>query len=284
MTNPLAQILDFPDAESIDKYLRSAMTDPYAAAARSAQVDREGINYIICYVQRSGSTHLTSLLQNTGLAGKPADFLNAAYAGLPLENRQVAQRTGAVTIVDAVREYGIENIAEYLEVVSSLTRTPNGVFGLKVDLAHASSLLRSRLFNDRGWNWNYIYLTRRDLLMQAISYHAAMQTGRWSSLSVGTRSAMFDQRSLTEFMLQLADFMGRWECIFSLFEIDPIRVQYEQIEADARSTVLRCLQVLGVSADATHLPITSAYGKQRSADAETWSAAMIASARQYRAT
>jgi hypothetical protein len=104
MTNSVEQILNFTDAHFVDRYLRSAMTDPYSEVVESSREHENGTNYVLCYIQRSGSTHLTSLLQSTGLAGKPADFLNAAYSGLPIENRQVAQRTGAVTIVDAVRE------------------------------------------------------------------------------------------------------------------------------------------------------------------------------------
>jgi LPS sulfotransferase NodH len=176
------------------------------------------------------------------LAGKPADFLDAAYEGLPLENCQVAQRTGALTIVDAVREYGVQSVSEYLQKIASLTRTPNGVFGLKVDLAHASSLLRSGLFSDRRWNWKYIYVARRDLLMLAISYHTAMQTGLWSSLSESDKLPIFDQQMITGYMLELSNFMCRWECIFQLFRIEPIRIQYEQIAADALSVVQRCLR------------------------------------------
>jgi LPS sulfotransferase NodH len=282
MTNPIEQILSFPDADFVDRYLRLAMRAPYAGSVKSPRTEENGTNYMICYVQRSGSTHLTSFLQNTGLAGKPADFLNAAYVGLPLENRQVAERTGAVTIVDAVREYGVQNISEYLQKLARLTRTPNGVFGFKIDLAHASSLLRSGLFSDREWNWKYIFVTRRDLLKQAISYYRAIETGLWSSLSGSDRPLIFDQQAITKYILILSDFMHRWECIFHLFNIEPLRIHYEDIEADPRSTVQRCLQALGISSDSTPTPIISAYSKQRSAEADEWSAAIIRNAREYR--
>jgi LPS sulfotransferase NodH/SAM-dependent methyltransferase len=282
MTHPVDQILDFPDADFVDRFLRSTMTVPYANSIESPRRDQEGTNFIICYVQRSGSTHLTSLLQNTGLAGKPADYLNAAYAGLPLENRQVAQRTGAVTIVDAVREYGVQSVSEYLEKLAKLTRTPNGVFGLKVDLAHASSLLRSGLFFDPGWNWKYIFLTRRDLLRQAISYYTAMRTGLWSSISASDRSANYDQQLITEYMLTLSNFMSRWECIFRLFDIEPTRIQYEEIEADPTAVLRQCFDALAIGSDLTRLPIVSDYSKQRSSAADEWSAAITRSSREYR--
>jgi LPS sulfotransferase NodH len=125
-------------------------------------------------------------------------------------------------------------------------------------------------------------VTRNDLVKQAISYHIAMQTGLWSSLSVSDRSSIFDQQSITRYMLMLADFMHRWECLFHLFDVKPLRIQYEQIEADARSTVQRCLQALEISSNPIHLPIHSAYSKQGNTDAEAWSMAMIRSAREYR--
>jgi LPS sulfotransferase NodH len=154
----------------------------------------------------------------------------------------------------------------------------------KVDLAHACSLLRSGLFSDRRWNWKYIYVTRRDLLMQAISYHTAMQTGLWSSLSESDRLPIFDQEMITGCMLTLSNFMCRWECIFQLFRIEPIRIQYEQIAADGFSVVQRCLRTLDISFDSLHLPIICAFDKQRNTYAKNWSALIIESAREYRSS
>jgi LPS sulfotransferase NodH len=281
MNNPLERILHFPDADFVDNYFRTTMPSPYNDLLQSPRENCAGTNYLICYVQRSGSTHLTSLLQSTGLAGKPADFLNPAYAGLPLENRQVAARTGALTIVDAVHEYKVRSVSEYLHKIAGLTRSPNGVFGLKVDLAHASSLVRSGLFFHRDWNWKYIYLTREDSLMQAISYCTAMETGLWSSLSVSDRAPGLTGESVVEYLMLLSDFMRRWECIFALFDISPLRVQYEQVEADPESAVGRCLQAIGISPDPRPIQISSAYNKQRSIDAEKVKLDLVKSAREY---
>jgi hypothetical protein len=80
---------------------------------------------------------------------------------LPLERAQVHARTGVHTIADGAEHYGSRDPVEYLDTVAALTRSPNGAFGLKVDLAAAAVLIRAGLFADPAWNWKYIFVTRR---------------------------------------------------------------------------------------------------------------------------
>jgi LPS sulfotransferase NodH len=237
------------------------------------------VNYAICYVQRSGSTHLTSLLQNTGVAGKPADFFNAGYRDMPLERRQVFERTGAHSIASAAERYSCRSVADYLNLVASLTRSANGVFGVKMDLSHSSILLRRNLFWNTNWNWKYIYLTRRDLLLQAISYYVASTTGLWSSLSIGQKAVEFDERPIAEKMLYLADVMSRWECVFGVLGIKPLRIFYEEIESAPEETLTRCLRHIGVEYTPRQAPIESSFRKQRTSQTDVWAAAVRERAR-----
>ena len=239
------------------------------------------VNYAICYVQRSGSTHLTSLLQNTGVAGKPADFFNTGYRSLPLEREQVFEKTGAHSIASAADHYGCRSVADYLNIVAGLTRTENGVFGLKMDLCHMSILLRRSLFWSPDWNWKYIYLTRRDLLMQAISFYTASKTGLWSSLSVGESDAGFDEQAIAEHMLYLGNLMSRWECVFGILGIEPLRIAYEEIESAPADTLVRCLRHIGVENTPSQLPVESAYRKQRHPEADALVRAIRAGARRW---
>lgn len=172
-------------ADSTEGNVRLLLPDPDAPPSAPPAMPQNAVNYAICYVQRSGSTHLTSLLQNTGVAGKPADFFNAGYWQMPLESERVFERTGVHSIASAAERYACRSVADYLNTVAGLTRTECGVFGLKMDLCHMSILMRRGLSWNPEWNWKYIYLTRRNLLTQAISFYTASKTGLWSSLSVG---------------------------------------------------------------------------------------------------
>jgi LPS sulfotransferase NodH len=266
-------------ADGTEESVRSLLPDPDAAPCAPSSKPRNAVNYAICYVQRSGSTHLTSLLQNTDVAGKPADFFNTGYRSLPLEREQVFERTGAHSIASAAEKYACRSVADYLNMVAELTRSENGVFGLKMDLCHMSILLRRGLFWSPEWNWKYIYLTRRDLLMQAISFYTASQTGLWSSLSVGESNAGFDEQAIAEHMLYLGSLMARWECIFAVLGIQPLRIAYEEIESAPEDTLVRCLRHIGVEYTSQPLPLESAYRRQRSSRADTWAEEIRARAR-----
>jgi LPS sulfotransferase NodH len=187
-----------------------------------------------------------------------------------LENEQVFERTGVHTIASCAEKYGCKSVADYLKVVAGLTRTANGVFGLKMDLYHASILIRRGLFCNPGWNWKYIYVTRRDLLMQAISCYTAQETGLWSSLSVGDSAVEFNEEAIADPMLYLAELMSRWECLFSLLGIEPLRIAYEDIESVPRETVARCLRHIGVELTPDQIPIASSYRRQRTRQADEW--------------
>jgi LPS sulfotransferase NodH len=282
VTNILSTLLSSMNtagADSTEDHVRSLFPDPDAPPSAPPSFPKNAVNYAICYVQRSGSTHLTSLLQNTGLAGKPADFFNAGYSKMPLEREQVFARTGAHSIVSAAEQYACRSVADYLNIVAALTRSANGVFGVKMDLCHMTILLRRGLFWHPDWNWKYIYLTRRNLLMQAISFYTASKTGLWSSLSASDQVADFDERAIAENMLYLGDVMSRWECLFGVLGIEPLRIFYEEIESAPSDTLAQCLRYIGVDCSPKPVPIESSYQKQRSSQADAWAAAIRTHAR-----
>jgi LPS sulfotransferase NodH len=275
----LLSALDGIGADATEESIRFLLPDPDAAPSAPSAIHNNAVNYAICYVPRSGSTHLTSLLQNTGLAGNPADFFNAGYRELPVEREQVFERTGAHSIASAAEQYGCRSVADYLNIVSGFTRTANGVFGLKMDLSHATILIRRNLFWSPNWNWKYIYLTRRDLLMQAISYYIASTTGLWSSLSVGQSEADCDERAIEEKMRYLGHVMSGWECVFGVLGIDPLRITYEEIESAPEDTLVRCLRHIGVECEPRQLPLESSYRRQRTSRADAWAKVIRARAR-----
>src|SRR5262245_43596783 len=71
-------------------------------------------SYVICFVQRSGSTMLRTLLTQTGGLGKPEEFLNP---------RGVMQRH--------VESSGAGNLSDYFRYLRTTMSSPAGLFGMK---------------------------------------------------------------------------------------------------------------------------------------------------------
>jgi LPS sulfotransferase NodH len=265
-SNLLGRVLDQAMLDLAEQGIRTLLADPDGEPSVPLEMPGNATNYIICYVPRSGSSHLTSLLQNTGLAGKPADFLNVYYQKLTLEAQRVFERTGVHSVADASENYGSASVADYMHTVARATRSPNGVFGMKMDIAQATILVQRGLFWNPIWNWKYIYLTRQDLLMQAISHFTAIKSGLWSYSSTG-QPVTYDENEIVAEMLNLGDMMRRWEAIIGLLGIEPLRITYEDLEADTEGTLRRCLRHLGVACGSDPLPIRSYFKKQRTSEA-----------------
>src|ERR1700674_3011002 len=128
----LAQFLDSPPFQGTEENLLR-MLPTGREPTETGELLTEGPNYIICYTPRSGSTHLISLLQHTGILGKPSDFFNLEYVNLPSDAAQLYMATGCRDIGNACKIHAVGGVEDYLRSVAT-TRTPNGVFGMKSDL------------------------------------------------------------------------------------------------------------------------------------------------------
>ena len=64
----------------------------------------DGVSYLVCATQRSGSTLLCELLKGTEVAGVPDEFFEALRStGLPRQPRQYFEDPAVADIADAAR-------------------------------------------------------------------------------------------------------------------------------------------------------------------------------------
>jgi hypothetical protein len=90
----LSTVLDGIGASDAEGILRALLAAPDSPPSVSAAMPKGAVNYAICYIQRSGSTHLTSLLQNAGVAGESRGFLQCR---LPLYAAGLWTKADSVT-------------------------------------------------------------------------------------------------------------------------------------------------------------------------------------------
>ena len=146
---------------------------PVPASAPRSQVATNS-SYLICATPRTGSYLLCDLLEATGVAGRPTEYLLAGYRKYWTE------------------QWGTSTYSEYHARILSACTTPNGVFGTKVHGAQLLEFLRlatgkARLpAEDRpdvvaAWfpHPSYIWSRRRDPVAQSVSWAKARQTNLW---------------------------------------------------------------------------------------------------------
>src|SRR5215813_13060242 len=138
---------------------------------------RPARSYLVWFSQRVGSTMLTQALEDTSVAGRPREWLNAASVG------DLLARRGAATA------------HELRDILWREATTDNGIMGTKYGISEPfhrelTSLIASLLpelpdpDGRAAWsalypNCKHIFMTRRNKLRLAVSWWRAIKTGEW---------------------------------------------------------------------------------------------------------
>lgn len=231
--------------------------------------------YLICTTPRSGSTVLSQVLEDTGIAGCPEEYFQQTlehgvprgpldYLGRDLLDEVLpgaVERDMGLTTYDPRRFAGF---AAYLDWVRSEATTPNGVFGIKVMSAYMAGLtenLREALGRDASASAadllaaafpapRYVFLTRADKVRQAISLWRAIQTWTWRHEEPAPVAPdvtlTYDFRALDHLRRALEAEEAWWEDFFAESGIAPLRIVYEDFARDHESTVVAILEHAGV--------------------------------------
>lgn len=236
-------------------------------------------SYLICATPRSGSTLLCEAIINTGLAGYPKEYFEALKeTGLPrrpkeyfedLDNTEIMELLGNYSRLDDEPNqsmlWGSPHYADYLAKVIEEGTTPNGVFGAKLMWGYfddfISNLWQIPKFRDLPVpdmlstafpNLQYIFVTRRDKVRQAVSLWKAIQTWTWK-IDEAAGDRLPHQHTLT-FHFEAIDHLVKriiahevaWQNYFEASKIEPFTVAYEELAIAYEETAFKILQYLNI--------------------------------------
>ena len=186
--------------------------------------------YVIAMTARSGSTWLAHLLQSTGVCGNPKELFNAEALAVD----KMKPRPGDFSEIFA------HQVSKY---------SSDGAFGFETNFERFNHLLDlvdfESVFLDQGTR--FVYLTRTDLLSQAISVLSALRTGVWHRFlkrSGNEQSACgeLDEQTLWHWILSFVQEERRWETFFNRHQIMPLKVTYEELVTNPRLQLARILK------------------------------------------
>lgn len=193
--------------------------------------------YVIAMTPRSGSSVLSAALTKTGVLGKPGERFN--------------YRSGQ--LLHWAKQWGVRDVAGLIDQVMYAAATPNGVAGVKGGLHQLLPYLVTEHWRAEYSNDVYIYLTREDVLRQAISRYKGMQTETWhfrgerSEKAVrALREVPYDFDAIQKQVDYLTRAMESFERLFAWLGIRPYRISYEQIVADMPGVVAEIARRLDV--------------------------------------
>jgi LPS sulfotransferase NodH len=235
----------------------------------------EGISYLVCSTQRSGSTLLCELLRATDVAGAPDEYFERLRGtGLPRQPRQYFEDASVQEIAERLPPTAPGNpeqpgeFEHWFRYVLQRGTTLNGVFGAKMMWNYLDDfrLRMAELPGLSGLSFNerleavfpglqIIFMRRRDKVEQAVSLWKAIQTQQWRTESEsGSEQVEADEAPGVEYDYQAIEYLlnelhrwdARWEDWFHATGREPIRVFYDEFTVSRAATIGRVLDALGI--------------------------------------
>jgi LPS sulfotransferase NodH len=234
---------------------------------------RPHTSYLIGATPRTGSYLLCEVLRNTGLVGRPTEYVSQSFEGY------------------WSRRWGTSTYGEYLDKVIETGTTPNGVFGLKTHLYQfnyfVGKLRQIPEYRELGLpdllstifpNLHYIWLTRRDKVRQAVSFLRARQSNIWSQTDeplapVGKptlKEPRFDFGALDYIVQKMEEDEASWQSYFNAWKVQPLVVVYEELVQAYEEIARRILEHLKIPTPPDLVFAEPHMKKQADALSEKW--------------
>jgi LPS sulfotransferase NodH len=249
------------------------MTDTGRRGAASAPApvasppETTEVSCVICTTPRSGSWLLAEALTDTGLAGRPEEYLRPDWYArfrdsghLRYQHRLNHWPDGPPRHADGTLNGKGAGYRSFLDAVRSIG-TVNGVFAIKIHRNQLDTVLEHIRREEPGiddveliYSWlptpRFIFLRRRDAVRRAVSHYRALQTGVWWSYGNRRRhqggSTAVDPEEIHRLVRNCVRQEQRWMDFFRRAGVTPLPLTYEELTLDLPHAVADVLGHLGV--------------------------------------
>ena len=221
---------------------------------------------LILSTPRSGSTLLCDLIDRTGICCPTEYFQPDEY--LPI----LAQRW------DCVRNGALATEAFSMQLRRYRT-SEAGWLGIKLHPTHLPLFEQARpQFGDLRWHG--VHLIRRDQIAQAISYHIADKTQKWSSAFVSRGEAEYDYSAILNRLCEIIEGNAILLAAAATYELKFETIYYEDLVEDS---VAQLQRIPGIKLDAGKVP-KAGLGRQSSPRNQDWAKRFAAEYKNERLT
>jgi LPS sulfotransferase NodH len=214
--------------------------------------------YVVASQPRSGSHLLAGMLRSTGEAGVPLEYFHKRHWS------------------SWVKRSGQPNTLAAFRLLCQRRTTPNGVFGVKTHWRQFQYACQLRLENEFR-SASFVYITRDDILGQAISLCIASQTGSWVSGQVPEKLPEYSFTAIQNSIQTILNERRNWSLFFAISEIQPLRITYEQLTDEPNLTMLKVAELIGFNWTGEATPATDL---QRTMINQEWRERFVATLQQ----
>ena len=190
---------------------------------------------------RSGSTALCNCMEKTGLLGRPQEYFNTRGC---FEN--------------LLRESHAFEMSGFINFLRSKFASANGIFGFKTNFNDFYPFIKSGVYRQIFTNTKFIFLTREDIVRQAVSLYIASEKDFWhktqNEFVIGNshnekKEVPFDAQNITSNISSLLYEESNWKIFFQVTNIKPFCVTYEDMALDFPGTVINIANYIGINVD-----------------------------------
>jgi len=183
---------------------------------------------LVCFTNRSGSNYLAQLLETTGEITRAREFFNAPF------------------ITKLSEKHGLTSFPQYCQHISEAFRSEGRTWASKVSLDQLILLLRTGIIPEIYDPVRFVFIQRRDLLQQAISFSIAAQTQRWTALQQEAgHEPEFDPNDILRRLGGLSKKNVDFNRLLTVLG-PPVHVVYEDLCADPIRTTQRITDELAL--------------------------------------
>ncbi len=203
---------------------------------------------IIASTVRSGSHMLGHALHQTGAFGFPLEYVN----------EKNLQRWKQI--------FNTQSLGDTLAQIQKHRTSPNGVFGIKIHYSHLHQFGGFDRLSNYLVNPSFVWLTREDVVAQAVSLSIAKQTGAWiSQQAVENDDVTFDARQIEHGLRRVIFENASWQYVLNASGSRFMHINFADVKANTANVISSIADFMQVEVDTTNLPnkpVTKKQGKQ----------------------
>ena len=208
---------------------------------------------MVATLPRSGSTYFCIRLWQTGVLGAPMEYPNFRAMG------KLFARLGA------------SDWSDYWSKVKHSRTGPNGVYGYKLFMSDMMEIGRNHppLLKELAAD-HVVYLTRENIVDQALSYARAIKTRSWFRGTIEYAEPTYHQDDIIKAVKTIKRQHVFWENVFSLTNANVYRTTYERFLQDPESIIEDITRTAGVEVSESSRLDIPVLGVQRDELTEEW--------------
>lgn len=183
-------------------------------------------------------------------------------------------RTGSNFFAERMRHHGVR-IGEHLQALRLLPRLGSsgpsleaccreiihkkkrgGAFGFKGSFDALAILALAGEYPANIGRWRFVFLTREDIVKQAISHLVAVRSGAWRSVRTGSPVSPedYDAEAIASIARRHLELHAQWLRLFADHGVTPHKITYEQLVADPETICADAARFIGLPAGRAAAP------------------------------